>query len=364
MSFGARATIRLEALNNNFELLASLVPGCRVMAAVKANAYGHGIVRVSQALTRSDAFAVARLSEAEELRAAGINQGIVLMGGVIDADDLARAKDLGCDLVVHHAEQISLLEQSSPPGAGFKVWLKVDTGMHRLGVDPADAAIAVDRLSAAAAVAELGLMTHLANADDTNDPMSSRQIERFMALLEGFGGDVSVANSAALLGWTDAVRQVAAKSGSTWIRPGISLYGISPLQGRSAAELGLQPAMDFETTLLSVKPVKAGERVGYGGHWTADHDTVIGVAAAGYGDGYSRFLPSGTPVLVAGRRVPLAGVISMDLLAVDLGPGARDRVGAPVRLWGEGLPVEEVAGYAATTAYPLVTGVQDRARQP
>ena len=147
---------------------------------------------------------------------------------------------------------------------------------------------------------------------------------------------------------------------NTWVRPGISLYGISPFHDASAEELGLQPVMNFDSCLLAVKPLRAGEPVGYGGTWTFQRDTVLGVVAAGYGDGYSRFIPSGTPVLVNGRRVPVAGVISMDLLTVDLGPAAADTVGSPVRLWGEGLPVEEVAAHAGTTAYPLVTGVRDR----
>lgn len=359
MSFGARAHVRLDALKANFKLLSSQVPGARVMAAVKANAYGHGIVEVSKALPNADALAVARLIEAESLRTAGIRNSIVLMGGVTTADELERAAELSCDLVVHTPLQIDLLERKrvSP----LKIWLKIDTGMHRLGFDIEDVPAAIKRLEHVAG--DLGLMTHLANADDTTDPMSGRQFERLMTIAEGFHGDLSIANSAALLGWAESLTSIRAtgKDASTWIRPGISLYGISPLKGRTAQELGLEPVMNFDTTLLAVRRVPAGEAVGYGGRWTASEDTVIGIAAAGYGDGYSRFLPSNTPVLVNGRRVPLAGVISMDLLAVDLGPRAEDKVGDPVRLWGEGLPVEEVASHADTTAYPLVTGVQQRA---
>lgn len=330
------------------------------MAAVKANAYGHGLVRIAAALDKADALAVARMVEAEALRASGIRNSIVLMGGVIDDGELARAVELDCDLVVHSYHQIELLERSAT--AAFRVWLKIDTGMHRLGIMPGEAREAIERLGSLSVVSELGLMTHLANADDRGDDRSLRQIERFGAVIDRFSGDLSIANSAALLGWSERLRNAlpSAWRGDHWIRPGISLYGISPFSDASAADLGLLPVMNFETTLIAVKPLKKGSRVGYGGRWTASRDTWLGIAAAGYGDGYSRNIPSETPVLVNGRRVKLAGVISMDLLAVDLGPDTEDRVGDPVRLWGEGLPVEEIAACAGTTAYPLVTGIQER----
>lgn len=361
MSYGTRANIRLDALRANFDLLKSRVPGCRVMAAVKANAYGHGIITVSRALADADAFAVARLVEVAALRDAGIDNDIVLMGGVTTPDELKRAAELQCDIVVHTGHQVSLLESAKVPP--LKTWLKIDTGMHRLGLLMSEVTDAVARLRAAPTVRDLGLMTHLANADHTEDRMTILQLDRFFEFAQAFDGDVSVANSAALLGWTNAIQSDRWQAqGSTWIRPGISLFGISPLAGVSAATLGLEPVMNFDTTLLAVKPLKAGEPVGYGGTWRAPSDTFLGIAAAGYGDGYSRFIPSGTPVLVNERRVPLAGVISMDLMAVDLGAQAGDAVGAPVRLWGQDLPVEEIAMHAGTTAYPLVTGVRDRAR--
>ena len=362
MSFGARAELRLEALKHNFELLRSRVPGSRVLAAVKANAYGHGIIPVAKALPDADAFAVARLVEAESLRNAGIETEIVLMGGVIDEAELQRAADLDCDLVVHTGHQVDLLARQKD--GRFRVWLKVDTGMHRLGVYPDEAGPMLERLADMPVVRRLGLMTQLANADDLADDASHRQFDRFAALADGFDGDVSVANSAALLGWATDVRIDGRWSvrGDTWIRPGVSLYGVSPLAGHSASSLGLQPAMNFETSLIAVKPLPAGERVGYGGVWTAPRDTVLGIAAAGYGDGYSRVIPPDTPVLVNGRRAGLAGVVSMDLLAIDLGPGAKDAIGDAVRLWGEGIPVEEIAACAGTTSYALITGVRDRSR--
>lgn len=363
MSFGARATIRLDALKQNFRRLKSAAPGCKVIAAVKANAYGHGLTTISAALADADSLAVARLVEAEQLREAGIETPILLMAGVVDAPELRQALALRCDLVIHTEHQVRLLEANQL--AATRVWLKVNTGMHRLGVSIDDASALYDRLRRVGGVEQPGLMTHLANADDVSDPASMQQFERFRCLSENLDGDISIANSAALLGWAGQIAEPTLWSnrGDVWIRPGISLYGISPLAGRSASELGLDPVMQFETSLVAVNPVRKGERVGYGGTWTAPADSVIGIAAAGYGDGYSRFLPSGTPVLVNGRRVALAGVVSMDLLAVDLGAGADDHIGDPVVLWGAGLPVEEVARYADTTAYPLVTGIVDRGRR-
>lgn len=360
MSFGARAVIRLDALTANFETLRRTVPHSRVIAAVKANAYGHGIVTVSRALPDSDAFAVARLSEALKLRAAGIDNGIVLMGGVADRAELEVAAAERCDLIAHTEAQVALLECASV--SPLRVWLKIDTGMNRLGVRPREAPVLIDRLRDCNSVGDLGLMTHLANADDVHDATTKVQLERFARLANGFDGDISIANSAALLGWVNHVadRTRWGNRGDLWIRPGIALYGISPLIDTPAHALGLRPVMQFETTLIAVKPIEKGECVGYGGTWQAGRDSILGIAAAGYGDGYPRFLPSGTPVLVNGRRVPLAGAVSMDLLAVDLGPDASDAIGDPVVLWGDGLPVEEVAGYANTNAYPLVTGVIDR----
>lgn len=363
MSFGARASIRLDALQSNFERLKAAGPSCKVIAAVKANAYGHGLTKVASALPGADALGVARLPEAEQLRAAGIQTPLLLMGGVISAPELRTALELDCDLVVHSEFQVELLETFGR--CSSRAWLKVDTGMGRLGVRPEEAPALMQRLRRISGLESPGLMTHLANADDRQDRTSEKQIARFARLSDGFDGDISIGNSAALLGWADAINPSGAKtpwnhSGDTWIRPGISLYGISPLVGVSAAELGLRAVMQFETVLIAVKSIRAGEHVGYGGHWVPSEDTVVGIAAAGYGDGYSRFIPSGTPVLVNGRRVAVAGVISMDLTAIDLGPDATERTGDRVILWGDALPVEEVAACAETTAYPLVTGVVDR----
>ncbi len=360
MSFGARVEIRLDALKHNFDVLKGAVPGSRMMVAVKANAYGHGLVTVARTLSAADAFAVARLSEAVLLRQAGITQTIVLLGGVSNRDELSVALAHHCAVVIHSEYQLELLEAAET--RPDYIWLKIDTGMNRLGIRIEDAGAVVVRLRRLGCDSNLGLMTHFANADDVNDPTSTQQLQRFRTIAEPFGGDVSVANSAAMLGWQTQIKTLGSwnNPGEIWSRPGLALYGVSPLASATAADLDLRPVMQFGSTLIAVKSVRQGEAVGYGGHWLAPQDSVLGIVAAGYGDGYSRFLPSGTPMRVNGRQVPLAGVISMDLCAVDLGPNARDVVGDPVILWGESLPVEEVAQFASTTAYPLLTGVRDR----
>ncbi len=358
MSFGARIRIRLGALQHNFSLLKGAAGGARICSVIKANAFGHGLLAVAAGLPETDSFAVARLNEARMLRHSGIEKPVVLLAGVMSADDLQLALRLDCELVVHNRLQLELLEASGHGNA--IVWLKIDTGMHRLGIDPSDAACYLTRLRACRAVRDVRLMSHLANADNTTDPMTTRQLQIFNQVAADFTGDISVANSAAILGWQEACGLASADRSRIWVRPGIAMYGISPFPKQRGADLGLQPVMQFESHLIAVKSVRKGDAVGYGGTWKAHHDTIIGVVSAGYGDGYPRFLPSGTPILVNGRRVPMAGIVSMDMLAVDLGPDAVDQPGDTVVLWGDELPAEEVAACAGTIAYQLICGVTHR----
>jgi len=360
VTFGARARIRLGAVKHNFQFIKDRSPGTRVMAVVKGNAYGHGMVPVAQALKDADCFAVARLAEAAALREAGIDKPLTLLGGVLSRDDLSRAIALGVEVCVHNDEQIRWLEDCGESSA--TVWLKIDTGMNRLGFRTDVATDVIARLRRCTAVTDLRLMTHFANADDPDDDMTQRQIDEFVKIAADFDGDISVANSAALFGFTNALNRLsdAYDADRLWVRPGIALYGVSPLQGRAAADLGLQAAMQFESRLAAVKPVHRGDRVGYGGTWHASQDSVLGVVSVGYGDGYTRYVPAGTPVLINGRTVPVVGRISMDLTTVDLGEGASDRAGDRVILWGESLPVESIAEHAGTLAYQLLTGVTHR----
>lgn len=330
------------------------------MAVIKGNAYGHGMLACAGALAEADAFAIARLSEARTLREAGVDKPLVMLGGVFSRADLELAVSLEVSPCIHSDEHVRWLE--SRDGPGLPVWVKVDTGMNRLGFRLEDAPGAISRLQNCDSVSDVKVMTHFANADNPSDETTRVQIERFKDLIDGFPGDVSVANSAGLFGWANELREFETiiDAGRLWIRPGIALYGVSPIPGRSAAELGLKAAMQFEARLILVKPVLAGEHVGYGGTWRSGQDSTLGIVAVGYGDGYTRYIPGGTPVIVNGRRVPVVGIISMDLTVVDLGPNATDRAGDPVILWGDGLPVESVAEYAGTVPYQLVTGVTHR----
>lgn len=360
MSFGARALIRLGALNHNLDRVRAAAPGAKVMAVIKANAYGHGMVTVAQHLSDVDAFAVARVTEAIQLRESGIHAPIVLLAGVMSDDEMRAAVKWGFEPVVHCAEQLRLLQGLS---AGLlNIWLKFDTGMNRLGFRPEQAPEILSELKAAPAVGELRLMTHLADADELRSRTTTEQLERFASLAAGFEGAVSIGNTPGTLGWpmVASARESLGFHGPNWIRPGAALFGISPFSEKTGLDLGLKPVMQFEARLITRKPLRAGARVGYKGNYISDRDTQLGVISAGYGDGYSRHFRSGTPVLINGRRVALIGNVSMDMIAVDLGPDANDAFGDIATLWGDGLPVEEVAPWAGAIPYELVCGVMNR----
>jgi alanine racemase len=346
-----RATISSEALRNNLAVVRRLAPESRVLAAVKANAYGHGLVPSARALAGVDAFGLARLDEALVLRNAGLNHPLVLLEGVVCAEDLQAAGAHEMEIVVHAFDQIQMLEAYR--GAHrFVVWLKIDTGMHRLGMAPEDFPDAYHRLARCGAVGSLRLMTHLAAAEASDGSFTRRQLATFDAATHGFRGERSIANSAGLIGWP--------QTRVDWVRPGLMLYGMSPMPQASAAELGLRPAMTLATRLIAVHRVQQGEAVGYGGVWRAARDSQIGIAAIGYADGYPRSMPNGAPVLVNGREAPVAGRVSMDMTAIDLTGLPDAKVGDEVVLFGEGLPAERVAGHADTLGYELVCRVTER----
>ena len=363
MTFGARALIRLGALQENLKVIRSAAPDSKIMAVIKANAYGHGMTTVADSLKDADSFAVARLPEALVLHESGVDKPIVLLAGALTTDELDDALQRGFEIVVHCAEQIELLEASRRGDA--VVWLKFDTGMNRLGFLPEDAASLIERLRACAAVGELRLMSHFASADELDNPFTREQLSSFRSVADGFEGAVSIANTPAALGWSQMAdaRELLGFKGEHWIRPGIALFGVSPFVGRTGTDLGLTPVMQFEARLIAAKPLREGARVGYKGRYRAQADTMMGIISAGYGDGYTRHFRTGTPVLLNGRRVPLIGNVSMDMIAVDLGPDAEDKVGDIATLWGSGLPVEEVAPWADAIPYELVCGVMHREAQ-
>jgi alanine racemase len=285
-------------------------------------------------------------------RAAGVTNRIVLLEGIFADSQLEDAAHEELDLVVHDALQIELLERSGLAGR-FALWLKIDTGMNRLGFAPQDFPAALARIERLAPAArELRLMTHLACADERDDAVTGVQLTRFREATRGLGYEVSIANSAGLFG--------DLQLGCQWVRPGLALYGASPFADTSAATFDLRPVMTLMSSVIAVRHIKVGESVGYGGAWRAQRDSVIAIVAAGYGDGVPRSFANGTPVLINDARAPVAGRISMDMLSVDVTGCAPVKVGDPVVLWGAGLPVEEVARYAGTIPYELLCSVSQR----
>ncbi|WP_208623289.1 alanine racemase [Vibrio hangzhouensis] len=348
----ATAHINLEALAHNLQRIKQKAPQSKVMAVVKANGYGHGLRHIAKHALGADAFGVARIEEALQLRACGVVKPILLLEGFYSPNDLPVLVTNNIQTVVHCYEQLEALEQADLE-TPVVVWLKVDSGMHRLGVREEQYQEFVERLHHCNNVAKpLRYMSHFGCADELENPMTQLQIERFMSLTEGCNGERSMAASAGLLEWQS--------SRMDWVRPGIIMYGVSPFGDKTAAEMGFQPVMTLKSHLIAVRDVKKGESVGYGAAWTSQRDTKVGVIAIGYGDGYPRTAPNGTPVLVNGRKVPISGRVSMDMLTVDLGPEATERVGDEAILWGEALPSEEVARHIGTIAYELVTKLTSR----
>jgi alanine racemase len=350
------ARVSLSAWRNNLALLRCAAPQSKLLAVIKANAYGHGAVQAARALASADAFGVARLGEGVELRAAGVTQPVVLMEGVFSDEELALALRHRLDLVVHEPGQVAMLERASSAEPRV-VWLKIDTGMSRLGFAAAEAAMAAVRLRKLSVVAEIRVMTHFAAADEPDSPLTLLQTQRFAAVASELAARVGtpvtgLANSAAILRWP--------QTHAGWVRAGIALYGSSPFADRSAAELGLEPVMTLSSRVIALRDLQPGDTVGYGAAWRAMRPSRIATVAAGYADGLPRHLPSGSPVLVEGRRAPLAGRVSMDMITVDVTGLPAVRVGSTVVLWGEGLPVDEVATAAGTISYELLCGVTRR----
>jgi alanine racemase len=299
MTRPARAFIDIFALRHNFQQVRKASPGCGVIAVVKADAYGHGGTRVAAALDQADAFAVARLGEAEELRAAGVSKPVLLLPGVDGAEELSAAAALDLDLVVHHESQVATLERNRLP-TRFRVWLKVDTGMHRLGFAPQQVTSMWQRLSACATVAEpLRLMTHLARADELDESDTARQIACFFSLAQAGSAQTSLANSAGVLAWP--------QSHGDWVRPGIMLYGISPFVGGRAESDGLRPVMTLSSHRVAVNRLARGDAIGYGGTWTGPEDMSVGVVASGCADGYPRLAASGGAGVGSGARGDVLG---------------------------------------------------------
>jgi alanine racemase len=347
------ATVDLSAIRHNLARVREYAPQSKVMAAIKADAYGHGAVPIGRALEQAgvDAFAVACLEEALVLREAGLSTPITLLEGVLSLEEAEQAARLNLQVVVHGFWQLQLL-QRLPPERPLTLWFKLDSGMHRLGFPPAAAAELLAALQARPAWTLAGWITHLACADEIGNPMTQRQVDAFEHSLQGLPGPRSIANSAGLIAWPQARVD--------WVRPGLMLYGASPMPGQTGADLGLRSAMRVESRLIAVHELEAGETVGYGATFRCPERMRVGVVAVGYADGVHRILPTGAPVLIHGQRVPMVGRVSMDMITVDLRALPQAQVGDTVTLWGPGLPAEEVAGWAGTLAYELFCGLTNR----
>lgn len=355
MSRSVLADIDLSAVRANLALLQQRAPNSRTLAVLKADAYGHGLEAVARSLHDAVGFGVAAQDEAERLRAIGMTQPIILFGGFDRPQDLARMAQLDIRPAIHHPAQIEMLE-AQPDAGPIHAWLKFDSGMNRLGFPPGEFNEALARLRALPNLApEIVLMTHFAASDEPDTGSMERQLAVFREATAGLNLPVSLANSAAVLDFPE--------THGDWNRPGGALYGLTTKPGRSAAQDGLRPAMRLSARLVAVREKPAGAAIGYGGSFVCPRAMRIGVAAIGYGDGYPRHAPAGTPVLVAGQRCRIAGRVSMDLVTIDLDPAPQARVGDEVILWGGDLPVEEVAAAAATISYELTCRLTTRVRR-
>lgn len=345
------ARIDLAALRHNHALARRHAGSARVWNVVKANAYGHGLGRIVRALAGvADGFALIELESAVALRQAGVRQPMLMLEGCYAADELPLYAEHGLTPVVHRIEQAVWLAEARLP-APLPVYLKLNTGMNRLGFDADEFRPALDLLRAAESVGDITLMTHFADADEARG--IDEQMARLNAMRAGLSYPLCLANSAALLRFPESV--------ADQVRPGIMLYGSSPFpQMHSAGALGLLPVMTLESELLAVRELAAGDRIGYGGSFVAPSAMRVGVVACGYGDGYPRHAPTGTPVLVAGRRTRTLGRVSMDKLCVDLADIPDAGVGSPVVLWGRGLAADEVAASAGTVSYELFCALAAR----
>jgi len=364
----ATAIINSQALLNNIEQVKSLAPKGKILAVLKANAYGHGLERIAKLLVSSkkaiNAFGVARIDEALALRAAGIVQPIVLLEGVFSAEDLAIVALNDLQVVVHNHQQLTAILQVNSQHLlekKLKVWLKINTGMHRLGITPQEFNHFYQQLKRSNNVADpIVLMSHLACADDKQNNSTNIQLALFSEITAAINEPKSCANSAGICIWPQSHYQ--------WVRPGLMLYGVSPLAFKPAdfshfkPQLNLAPVMTLQASVIAIQKIKAGDFVGYGNNWQSSQDTHIGVIAIGYGDGYPRHAENGTPVLLNNRIVPLVGRVSMDMITVDLGNNSQDKLGDIATLWGNGLPVEIIANHANTIPYELLCNIKPRVR--
>ncbi|CRK85750.1 Alanine racemase, biosynthetic [Candidatus Providencia siddallii] len=349
----ATALINRTALLNNLKLIKKIAANSRILAIVKSNAYGHGLIEVSKIIQKSvEAFGVARLNEALLIRNSGIIKPIILLEGFFKKDDLSIIIENKIDIIVHCIEQLEILEnfEFSKP---LKVWMKLDIGMHRIGVQPKDAEQFYLRLQKCKNILlPINIISHFSISNIPHLHVTKKQINIYKNFISNKIGEKSISASAGILFWPEAHYD--------WIRPGIIMYGVSPQNNKKGSDFNLQPVMTFKTILIAIRKHFANEYAGYGKFWKSNKNTYLGVIAVGYGDGYLSNIPIKTPVLINGRRVPIVGKISMDMTIIDLGINSYDKVGDEVTLWGENFPIEEVASLSNISSYELLTKLTSR----
>ena len=354
MSRPSKILIDLKALINNQSVVRSYAPDSQIVCCVKANAYGHGLVEIALKLAeKSDALAVASLDEAKQLREAGVKGPILLLAGLFEPTELVEVEELNLWLVVHNELQLNWLCESGPVDS-TQLWIKVDTGMHRLGFFQTAVVEAYECLKASG-WQDMVLMTHFACAEEQDSDFTHKQIENFVEVSKQVQAKKSLANSAAIIGWP--------QSHEDWVRPGFMLYGLSPIGDGHPSAGQLEPVMTFASEVIALKDLTSGESVGYNRCWIAERPSRIAIVAAGYGDGYPRNVANGTPILVGGQRAQVVGRVSMDLLSVDVTGLKNIEIGTSVELWGKQLSVNEVAAFSGYSAYELLTRMPLRARR-
>ncbi|MFP3013818.1 MAG: alanine racemase [Arsenophonus sp. NC-QC1-MAG3] len=350
----ATAVIHRYALRHNLQRVREIAANSRIIAVVKANAYGHGLLETAHTVKDLiDSFGVARISEAIALRKNNISNPILLLEGFFDLSELHIITRYAIDVVVQSIEQLEILEQIKLEKP-IKVWMKLDTGMHRLGFRPEEAEMSYTRLMACHNIQKpINIMSHFSCADEPSlQLVTEQELACFNSFIKDKDSEKSIAASAGILLWQT--------SHFDWVRPGIMMYGVSGQKGKKGKDFGLLPVMTLKSNLIAIREHKAGESVGYGGIWISKQDTNLGVVAIGYGDGYPRNTPLNTPVLINGRKVPIVGRVSMDMISVDLGIKTNDKVGDEAIIWGDLLPVEEVAAYTGISDYELLTKLTSR----
>ncbi|QJE02903.1 alanine racemase [Massilia forsythiae] len=356
------ATIHLDAMQRNLVRARTFAPAARIWAVVKANAYGHGLERGMRGFVQADGLALIETENALRLRELGWVKPILLLEGIFDASDVPLLAEYNINSTVHCLEQIKMLEYTQLYRP-IDVQLKMNTGMNRLGFRPDEFRTAYARLRAIRGIRHITLMTHFANADELEHPRLSigEQVRRFRQGADGLPGERSLSNSGGVLHQAALFGDEAGELHNDWVRPGIMLYGGTP-GARPAADFGLLPTMTLKSEIIGIQELEAGDSVGYGSRFQAPGPMTVGVVACGYADGYPRHAGHGTPVLVDGVRTSLVGRVSMDMMTVDLSPVPNARVGSKVTLWGDGLPIDEVAQAAGTIGYELMCALAPRVR--